>query len=132
MDILSNMLSLINMGYKDRKLIVRVKRSKFCIQILKLFYKEGLIRGFSFSTDNPYDLLIFLKYIENKPLLKDFKRISTSGRRVYISSKSLLTKFIFEGIFLISTSQGLILSYDLIKSQSKLKLGGEILFKITF
>jgi small subunit ribosomal protein S8 len=118
------------LGCKNRKLIVRTKRSKLCICVLNVFYKEGLIRGFSFSLNNPYELLIFLKYSNEKPLIKRLERISSSGRRVFVNSRNLLNNFVYNGFFLLSTSKGLLLSTDLLKTRSFTKFGGEVLFKI--
>jgi ribosomal protein S8 len=129
----SNALAIITSGYKNRRLLVRVKKSKLVIQILNLFYNNGFIRGFSFSVTSPYEIIVFLKYVDSKPILKKFQILSSSGRRTYCKSSYILTRLVNNGFFVISTSTlGLVTTLQLLAVRKDNKTGGELLFKILF
>jgi ribosomal protein S8 len=129
----SNVLALITGGYKNRRLLVRAKRSKLSTKILNLFYNEGFIRGFTLSKNSSAEVIIFLKYVDNKPVLKNFKVFSSGGRRTYCKSSYILTRLINNGYFIVSTSQlGLVSTMTLSELRNKIKCGGELLFKINF
>jgi ribosomal protein S8 len=126
-----NALAIINAGYKNRKLLVRVKRSKLVLQILNLFYSNGFIRGFSLSNSTPYEIIVFLKYIESKPVLRGFEILSSAGRRTYCKSSYVFNRLCTNGFFIISTSSlGLVTSLQLLAFRSTIKTGGELLFKV--
>ena len=72
--------------------------------------------GFSFE----------LKYIKNKSVIQNFRRVSKPGRRIYVTSKALYKLNLPIGFFILSTSQGILTSSD-----AKLKfIGGEVLCHI--
>jgi len=88
MFIVSQSLGLLNKAYKERRRIVRIKRTKLTLKILQLFYEEGLIRGYSLTNDLK-NIFIFLKYYEDKPLIKGFKIFSNARKKIYVSSNLL-------------------------------------------
>jgi ribosomal protein S8 len=127
----SNALAIITSGYKNRRLLVRVKKSKLIIQILNLFYNGGFIRGFSLSTTSPHEIIVFLKYVDGKPILKKFQIFSSGGRRTYCKAPYILNRLANNGLFVISTSCfGLITTQQLVSLRKNIKVGGELLFKI--
>jgi small subunit ribosomal protein S8 len=124
-DNLSLMLSILINGSISYKSTVQVPSTKVNLQIINLLYLEGFIRGFS---NNSRRVNVFLKYNEFlKPVIKHIKIISKSGRRVFISRKTLSKLPINKGTFFISTNHGLITSNTAL---NKLKIGGEVVFKI--
>lgn len=132
MVIVSQSLGLINMAYKERRRIVIIKRTKLTLKILQLFYEEGLIRGYSLTKDLK-NIFIFLKYYENRPLIKGFKLFSNARKKVYVSSNLLFKYIISKGLFLLSTDRyGLIFSARLSRKNHNLtkKIGGQLLFKL--
>jgi len=127
----SNTLAIITSGYKNRRLLVRVRKSKLIIQILNLFYYNGFIRGFSLSTNSPYEIIVFLKYVDSKPILKKFQILSSGTRRTYCKSPYILNRLVNNGLFVLSTSQlGLTTSLNLLTLRRTFKIGGELFFKI--
>jgi len=129
----SNALALITAGYKSRRLLVKIKRSKLTVQILNLFYNAGLIRGFGLSNNSPTELIVFLKYADSKPMLKSFKIFSSGGRRVYCRAPYVLTRLVNNGYFVISTSRlGIVSTLTLLEARDRIKCGGELLFRIMF
>jgi len=92
-DILSDMLTRIRNGQKASLLEVFLYNPmpKICIQILKILQKEGFIRGFKTIIINDKEhFIVLLKYnIEQVSVIRKIKRVSKSGRRLYIKSKHL-------------------------------------------
>ena len=132
MFIVGQALGLINMAYKERRRIVKIKRTKIILKILQLFYEEGLIRGYSLTADLK-NVFIFLKYYDNKPLIKGFKIFSNARKKIYISSNLLFKYIISKGLFLISTHKyGLIFSARMSRKNINFfqKTGGELLLKL--
>ena len=71
----------------------------------KFLKREGYIRNFSEKEVRPgiSFLEIELKYYDGKPVISEIKRISTPGRRVYSSVKSLPKTYNGLGISILST-----------------------------
>lgn len=132
MNIIAQSFGLINMAYKERRRIVKVKKTKLLINILQLFYDEGLIRGYTLS-DDLKNIFVFLKYYEMKPLILGFKLISFNRYYFNISAYNIGKYFSNNGFFIISTDKyGLIFTNRLIRKNLLLskKVGGIILFQI--
>jgi len=101
MSLLSNMLSIVKVGCNARHLQVTVQNSKLCINVLSVLYKLGYIRGF--IVKDKKNVIILLKYINNKPVIRNIAVISTPGRRTYIKHKKL-EKFLQKKRFRFLTS----------------------------
>jgi ribosomal protein S8 len=128
------MLSRIQNAIILRRHFVLVLRSKFCVEVLKLLYKEGLINGYSVSNGDANKLIVFLKYSENNCIFSKFKIFSKPGRRYYVKSRKILNFYARKGLFVVSTSRyGLLTSVDLFRNKFILnRTGGELLFQIIF
>lgn len=127
MNLLSNMLSIVKVGCNARHLQVTVQNSKLCINVLSVLYKLGYIRGFIIKDKK--NIIILLKYINNKPVIRNIAVISTPGRRTYIKHKKL-EKFLEKkdsGFLLLSTSKGILTDEE----SNIFKIGGEALLKIS-
>jgi small subunit ribosomal protein S8 len=127
MSLLSNMLSIVKVGCNARHLQVTVQNSKLCINVLSVLYKLGYIRGF--IVKDKKNVIILLKYINNKPVIRNIAVISTPGRRTYIKHKKL-EKFLQKkdsGFLLLSTSKGILTDEE----SNMFKIGGEALLKIS-
>lgn len=127
MSLLSNMLSIVKVGCNARHLQVTVQNSKLCINVLSVLYKLGYIRGF--IVKDKKNIIVLLKYINNKPVIRNIAVISTPGRRTYIKHKKL-EKFLKKkdsGFLLLSTSKGILTDEE----SNLFKIGGEALLKIS-
>ena len=71
-------------------------------------------------------LLIELKYFEGKPAIKEIKRASRPGLRLYSSKKDMPLNYGGLGISIISTSQGLMSDHE----ARIANIGGEILCSV--
>jgi small subunit ribosomal protein S8 len=104
--------------------MVSVPLSKIKLEIARILKQEGYIDNFKKSGKGSDKVIeINLKY---PPVIREIKKISKSGRRVYVNvSKMRLIKS-GHGISIISTSKGLMTN----KEAHKARLGGEILVEI--
>lgn len=122
MDPISDLFSTIKNGYMAGKKEIKTDFSKLKSEILALLKKSGLIQDFSFS---PQSIKILLKYQGKEPAIKEIKRISTPGRRIYIKRKDL-EKRRKPKLVIISTPQGIMTG---IEAREK-GIGGEVIGEI--
>lgn len=131
---LYNLLSNIQTGIIVRHKNIDVKRTRLNLEVLNLLYREGFIDGFSISLNKPNNVCVFLKYINERPVLRELKVISVPSKRIYVSYETIMRDLVNRGVFVISTNQyGLVLADDFVKNYETFsKTGGELLFQIIF
>ena len=124
-DPLGDMLTRIRNGQLRRKEIVLMPASRFRGNVLDVLHREGYIRGFKkIELENhKNNFQIELKYVEGEPVIKELKRISTPGRRVYLGVDNLPKVRQGLGVAIVSTSKGIM--SDAKARQSR--VGGEVL-----
>lgn len=113
-----NMFANIKNGQVARRSFIIQRKKKVCESFLKILWDEGFIVGYKVTNDN---LIIFLKYLKNKPVINSIKLISKPGRRVYYSAKQLWKMDSSKSFIVFSTNEGLKSLLDC----KKLKIGGE-------
>ncbi len=128
-DPIADMLTRIRNAVKAGHLIVDVPSSKMKVSIAKILKDEGFIKNFKLNDDNRQKVLrIYLKYTDqNQPAILNLTRISKPGRRVYIQAENIVPIYNNIGIWIISTSKGIITN----KTAKKLNVGGEVLCEIS-
>lgn len=128
-DPIADMLTRIRNAVKAGHLIVDVPSSKMKVSIAKILKDEGFIKNFKLNDDNRQKILrIYLKYSEeNQPAILNLTRVSKPGRRVYVKAEELVPIYNNIGIWIISTSKGIITN----KTAKKMNVGGEILCEIS-
>jgi len=96
--------------------------------ILDILYREGYIGGYVVLTTNNSSpkVKIFLKYINNSPLINDLVAISTPSNSIFLSVKQIWKLANTKSLLILSTSAG-ILSGDECK---RLKIGGKALLGV--
>ena len=106
---------------------VDVPASKMKIGMLQVLEREGYILGFSSieKDGHPY-VQVKLKYHEGKPVIQVLERVSKCSCRVYSKLKRIPRVFNGFGIYILSTSKG-IMSDTEAREQN---IGGEILCKV--
>ena len=107
---------------------VSIPSSKFRARILDVLKEEGYISDYKFSSDakNKASLIINLKYYNGLPVIKEIRRISKPGRRIYTKADSIPKIQSGLGIAIVSTSMGIMSDND---ARSK-NIGGEIICKV--
>ena len=127
-DPLGDMLTRIRNGLTSKKSLVECPMSSLKESVLKVLKKEGFIRGYTINKDNDKKplLVIELKYFEGKPAIKEIKRASRPGLRLYSSKKDMPLNYGGLGISIVSTSQGLMSDHE----ARNANIGGEILCSV--
>ena len=105
-DPLGDMLTRIRNGQMARKSVISSPSSRMRSNVLEVLKREGYIRGFSTSDSvervKTTELSIELKYYEGEPVIREIKRVSKPGRRVYSKINDLPRVFNGLGISIIS------------------------------
>ena len=107
---------------------VVIPNSKFRAKILDILKQEGYISDYKFLTnkDSKENLSVDLKYNNGMPVIKEIKRISKPGRRIYARADSRPKIKNGLGMAIVSTSKGIMTDND---ARTK-KVGGEIICKV--
>lgn len=123
-DPISNFLTLIRNACRAKKDKVDVPAFKMNVQILNILKREGYIADFKpLDTSNIKLMRVYLKYVGTRSAIKNLKRISKPGLRVYSPKKRIPSVLRGLGIAIISTSKGIITD----KEARELNVGGEVL-----
>jgi len=127
-DPLGDMLSRIRNGQMAKKSVVECPYSKLRANVCNVLKEEGFIRDFKIVDleNNKKDLAIELKYSEGEGAIKQIDRVSTPGRRVYSSMKTLPHFYNGLGVLVLSTPKGVIPDH---KAKSE-NVGGEVLCQV--
>jgi small subunit ribosomal protein S8 len=127
-DPLGDMLTRIRNAQLRNRTKVSTPASKLRERVLEVLAEEGYIRGFA-RVDfdgGKSEIEIELKYFDDQPVIREIKRVSTPGRRVYSSVKDLPTMQNGLGVSILSTPKG-------VMSDSRARVenvGGEVLCNI--
>jgi len=127
-DPLGDLLTRIRNGQRARKNAVSSPASKLRSGVLDVLKREGYIRGFNQHELRPgiSEIEIELKYYEGDPVIREIKRVSKPGRRVYSGIKDLTRVYNGLGIAILSTPRG-VLSDAEAREQH---VGGEVLCQV--
>ena len=109
----------IQNGQMTNKKFIFQTRKKICELFLNILWNEGFILGYKIEKKNK--LKIFLKYENNKPVIRKIKNLSKPGLRLYYSSSQIWKLETSKLFLIISTSKGL----KTIAQCKKLNIGGE-------
>jgi small subunit ribosomal protein S8 len=107
---------------------VKVPSSKYRAKILDVLKQEGYISNYKLlpHSKNKNSLVVDLKYFKGLPVIKEIKRISRPGRRVYARADSIPKIQNGLGLAIVSTSIGIMSDSD---ARIK-KVGGEIICRV--
>ncbi|MFH1781764.1 MAG: 30S ribosomal protein S8, partial [Patescibacteria group bacterium] len=123
----ADMLSRIRNAQLSKKPDVVIPYSKLKHNLANIFVKEGYIEMAEKIDDAGKPVIkVTLKYVNNIGVIREIKRISKPGRRVYLNHKKLPYVLDNLGVAVISTSKGLMTN----KEARQKKLGGETLCEI--
>jgi small subunit ribosomal protein S8 len=127
-DPVGDMFTRIRNGQMRNLSTVNIPASKFRTKILDILKSEGYINSYYLesSENNKKIIKVNLKYYEGTPVIKEIKRISKPGRRVYSRATSIPRIQNGLGLAIISTSQGVMSDIDARKNN----VGGEIICKV--
>lgn len=127
-DPLGDMLTRIRNAQMRLKSNVVTPASRLRTNVLEVLQSEGYIRGFSQAeyAKGKSEITIELKYYDGEPVIRDIKRISKPGRRVYASVKNIPVVSNGLGVSILSTPKG-VMSDSRAREEN---VGGEVLCQI--
>ena len=107
---------------------VAIPNSKFRVKILEVLKQEGYISNYKLLSDSKdkSSLIVDLKYQNGLPVIKEIKRVSKPGRRIYAKADSIPKIQNGLGLAIVSTSVGIMSDND-----ARIKnVGGEIICRV--
>jgi small subunit ribosomal protein S8 len=124
-DPVGDLLTRIRNGQLRGMAKVKSPNSRQRVRVLDVLQAEGFIRGYAEVEfkGGRRELEIELKYHEGRPVIRELKRVSTPGRRVYASVRDLRPHRSGLGVSIVSTPQGVMTD---IAAREK-NVGGEVL-----
>jgi small subunit ribosomal protein S8 len=124
-DPLGDMLTRIRNASMRGKSTVRTPASKIRRWVLDVLKSEGYIRGYEDVKDQRGldEIEISLKYFDGQSVIRELRRVSTPGRRVYSGVKEIPQVRQGLGVAIVSTPRG-VMSDAQARSAN---IGGEVL-----
>ena len=124
-DPIGDMLTRIRNASMRGKSTVRTPGSKLRAWVLDVLADEGYIRGYERTTGDAGhpEIEISLKYYEGAPVIRELKRISKPGRRVYMAAADVPSVRQGLGVSIVSTSKGVMSDAN----ARSANVGGEVL-----
>lgn len=123
-DTISDMLTRIRNAQIAYMETVLIPSSKIKLEIARILKEEGYILYYENDKKN---IKIKLKYFKGKPVIEKIKRISKPSLRIYKGKYKLKKVETGLGIAIISTSKGVMTSYEAIKKG----IGGEVICTVS-
>ena len=126
-DPIGDLLTRIRNGQMRRKAKISSPNSRLRTRLLDVLQAEGFIRGYAeVELKGHKELEIELKYHEGEPVIRELKRVSTPGRRVYSSVSDLKPHRQGLGVSILSTPKGLMTD----TTAKEKNVGGEVLCQV--
>lgn len=122
---LADSLTRIRNGQAVMLSSVKICFSNLIYSVFSVMYKEGYVLYLKQkSTSNGIKFIeVGMKYYNNKPVIQDLRLLSKPGRRVYVGCDDIGGFYNGLGIYIISTSKGVLSG----QQAKKLRVGGELL-----
>ena len=127
----SNLIKEFTKLFENKKLTEKTSLSELnfdSLKILEVLKTEGFISSYHIEkkNNNKISLIVDLKYYEGNPVIKDIKRISKPGRRVFSRADSIPRIQNGLGLAIISTNRGVMSDIEARKNN----IGGEVICRV--
>ncbi len=123
-DPIADLLTRIRNASKAHHQKAAMPHSKLKENILRVMKEKSFIQDYKVDKDDKFKILVVTLKEENADLT--LKRISKPGQRIYIKKDELKLIKSGLGIWIVSTSKGVMTNYE----AKKQNLGGELLCEI--
>ena len=122
-DPIAELLTKIRNAKGAQHRYVDMSFSKNKVKILELMRAHGFIENFLVNEEQ-FKMRVFLRYTkERQSVIRNLKRISTSGMRRYVGYQDIPRVFNGMGLCIMSTPKGIVDG----ETARNLKVGGEVL-----
>jgi small subunit ribosomal protein S8 len=124
-DPMADMLTRIRNASRAEHEKVDIPGSRLKTRVAEILKQEGFIKNFRMLEDKGQGTLrVYLKYgPANERMISGLVRVSTPGRRVYVTHDKIPTILAGMGVTIVSTSRGVLTD----REARKQKVGGEVL-----
>lgn len=126
-DPIADMLTRIRNAAQARHRRVDMPVSKVKTEIARLLRDNHFIHDYKVLDDGYHGVLrVYLRYFEDRPVIRHLERVSRPGRRVYAGASKLPKVRGGLGIAIVSTSRGLLSDREA-RAQ---RVGGEVMAQV--
>jgi small subunit ribosomal protein S8 len=123
-DPIADMLTRVRNAGMARHRRVDMPVSKLKVEIARLLKDNHYIHDFKLLDDGKHGVLrLYLKYYQEKPVIRELKRVSKPGLRRYVGVQEIPRVRNGLGIAILSTSRGVLSD----RQAREAKVGGELL-----
>jgi small subunit ribosomal protein S8 len=123
-DPIADMLTRVRNAQSARHRRVDMPVSKLKVEIARLLKENHYIHDFKVLDDDRFQVLrLYLKYYQERPVIRELKRISKPGLRKYVGVQEIPRVRNGLGMAILSTSKGVLTD----RQARANKVGGEIL-----
>ncbi|MDD5059918.1 MAG: 30S ribosomal protein S8 [Candidatus Omnitrophica bacterium] len=123
-DLIADVFTIIRNAIMIKRDAVDVPASSNIKEIMAILKKNEYIDNFKLVEDKKQGLVrVYLRYLSGKPAIRNIKRISRPGLRVYVNAKKIPSVLRGRGLAIISTSKGVITD----KEAKEQGVGGEVI-----
>jgi small subunit ribosomal protein S8 len=123
-DLIADVFTIIRNAIMIKKDTVDFPASGNIKSIMAILKKNEYIDNFKLIEDKKQGVVrVYLKYVAGKSAIRNIKRVSKPGLRVYVRGKKVPTVLRGRGLALVSTSKGVITD----KEARELGVGGEVI-----
>ncbi|MBV9109573.1 MAG: 30S ribosomal protein S8 [Gemmatimonadetes bacterium] len=123
-DPIADMLTRIRNAQMARHRRVDMPVSKLKVEVARLLKDNHYIHDYKLLDDGKHPVLrLYLKYYQDKPVIRELRRVSKPGLRQYVGVGEIPRVRNGLGVAILSTSQGLLSD----KQARQRRTGGELL-----
>ncbi|HSJ24029.1 MAG TPA: 30S ribosomal protein S8 [Longimicrobiales bacterium] len=123
-DPISDMLTRIRNASSAKHKRVDMPVSKLKIEIARILKESHFIHDYKILDDGHHGVLrVYLKYYEDRPVIRNVSRVSRPGRRIYKGAGELPRVRNGLGVAIVSTSKGVMTD----RQARAQKVGGEVM-----
>ncbi len=126
-DPIADMLTRIRNASQAKHRRVDLPVSKLKTEIARILKDNHFIQDYKVLDDGHHGVLrLYLRYFEDRSVIRNVERVSKPGRRVYKGATDLRPIRNGLGIAIVSTSQGLMTD----RQARQQKIGGEVMARV--
>lgn len=123
-DPIADMLTRIRNAAHAKQKRVDMPVSKLKGEIARILKENHFIQDYKVLDDGRHGVLrLYLKYYEDRPVIRSLQRVSRPGRRIYAVAQELRPVRNGLGIAIVSTSRGVMTD----RQARAQKVGGEVM-----
>jgi small subunit ribosomal protein S8 len=124
-DPVADLLTRIRNASRAEHEKVDIPSSKLKVRVAEILKEEGFVKNFRVLEDAKQGVLrVYLKYGgANEKMISGLVRVSTPGRRVYVTHDKIPSVLGGMGVAVLSTSRGVVTG----RTARKEQIGGEVL-----